>query len=330
MLKNENINEILRKILAKEDFDFKDTALALFEYQYKHNTIYRQYTDALKKNKVKTIEDIPFLPIHFFKTHRVGTCKKYQTCFESSGTTHAIPSKHYIYDLEVYKKSLTQGFENRFGALSDYLIIALLPSYLNKKNSSLVYMANEWMKKSFDGRQNFYLHDFDALHQKISKLEAAGQSYILLGVTYALLQFSALYRQRLKHGIVIETGGMKGMEKEITRHELYTVLKDRFETNNIASEYGMTELLSQAYTPFGGHYFSPPSSMKVLVRDVYNPFAFMPNGQSGGLNIIDLINAYSCPFIETADLGKVDSEGNFEVLGRIDNSELRGCNLMYF
>ena len=310
--------------------DFKATALEVFKFQFEHNAVYRSFCDLLYKHPsdVKSVEEIPFLPIEFFKTHTVvSTNKPIKATFTSSGTTGSIVSKHHVVDLDVYKQSFRTGFESFYGTIENYTVLALLPSYLEREGSSLVYMANDMILQSKQPESGFYLHDLEALKNTLTSLEAKGQKTLLIGVSYALLDLIEAYSFELKHTIVMETGGMKGQRKELVKSELHALLKQGFGVDTIHSEYGMTELLSQAYSKGGGVFKTPPW-MKVLTRDPEDALSIQPIGKSGGINIIDLANINSCAFIATQDLGKIRSDGTFEILGLFDQSDIRGCNLM--
>ena len=310
--------------------DFKATALEVFKFQFEHNAVYRSFCDLLYKHPsdVKSVEEIPFLPIEFFKTHTItSTNKPNETIFISSGTTGSTVSKHHVCDLEVYKQSFRSGFKSFYGAIENYTVLALLPSYLEREGSSLVYMANDMIVQSKHSESGFYLHDLDALKNTLISLEAKGQKTLLIGVSYALLDLIEAYSFELKHTIVMETGGMKGQRKELVKSELHALLKQGFGVDTIHSEYGMTELLSQAYSKGDGIFETPPW-MKVLTRDPEDALSIQPIGKSGGINIIDLANINSCAFIATQDLGKLKPDGTFEILGRFDQSDIRGCNLM--
>ena len=317
---------------------FHETALSVFYYQYHNNTLYRQYCDALHTdiNSITELEQIPFLPISFFKTHTVlagadphlppAADNQADLVFESSGTTGESTSRHYVKDVHIYEASLLQGFKEFYGDPAQYAILALLPSYLERKNASLVHMAKTLMEHSGHTDNGFYINEWAQLHEKITRLEAEGQKILLLGVTFALLDFAAAYPMALKNTIVMETGGMKGRREELTRREVHTILGTQWQQPQIHSEYGMTELLSQAYALHSG-IFKPTATMQVLVRDINDPLDVQKAG-TGCLNIIDLANVYSCSFIATEDLGTIHSDGTFEVSGRIDHSALRGCSLM--
>ena len=309
---------------------FNAAALAVFKHQFEHNSVYRSFCDLLYKHpsEVKTVQQIPFLPIQFFKSHTiVSNSKSAEATFTSSGTTGSIVSKHFVSDLEIYKQSFRRGFKSFYGAIEEYTVLALLPSYLEREGSSLVYMANDMIAQSKQPQSGFYLHDLEALKDTLLKLEAKGQKTLLIGVSYALLDLIEAHSFKLKHTTVMETGGMKGQRKELVKSELHTILKEGFGVDKIHSEYGMTELLSQAYS-YGDGVFKTPAWMKILTRDPEDALSIQPIGKSGGVNIIDLANINSCAFIATQDLGKIHSNGTFEILGRFDESDIRGCNLM--
>ena len=309
---------------------FQAHALKLFEYQFEHNSVYRSYCDLINRNlsDVNTIEDIPFLPIQFFKSHKICSLPKApKRFFESSGTTGQIRSKHYVYELELYEKSFELGFKRFYGDPKEYAIIALLPSYLERENASLVYMTERLIQRTNHPSSGFYLNEWKQLEKVLIDLEKKQQKTLLIGVTFALLDAIDRFSFDMKHTIIMETGGMKGMRKEWIRSALHDHLKKGFGVDYIHAEYGMTELLSQAYSKGDGLFYSPPW-MHVLSRAPEDPFEILPYGKSGGLNIIDLANIDSCAFIATQDLGVVYSDGGFEVMGRFDQAEVRGCNLM--
>jgi len=320
-------SQYIHKINAES---FNVIALDLFQYQYQNNSIYRQFVDALHidPSTVKEIVQIPFLPISFFKTHCVVTGKAAEPAvvFKSSGTTGEVQSQHLVFDKELYEASLLRGFKEFYGEPRDYVFLALLPSYLERKNASLVYMAEILMKESGHVSNGFYLNEWDALAGVLQQLGERGRKTVLLGVTFALLDFAAAFPMSLKGTIVMETGGMKGRKKEWTREEVHAFLKKQWGLSSVHSEYGMTELLSQAYASESG-LFSASATMKVLVRDINDPLQVQEEG-AGCLNIIDLANVDSCAFIATEDLGAIHEDRTFEVLGRMDHSALRGCSLM--
>ncbi len=310
---------------------FEEQALAIFRCQAIKNEVYAQYLKGLSisPDSIKKIEEIPFLPIDFFKTHEVvaGSVSKETTIFTSSGTTGNVQSKHYVSNIYVYEKSYLKGFEFFYGNMEDYCVLALLPSYLERDGSSLIYMAEDLIKKTKHSESGFYLNNYDELISKINVLEAKGQKTLLIGVTYALLDLAEKQKMNFKNTIIMETGGMKGKRKEMVREELHATLCKRLGVNKIHSEYGMTELLSQAYSKGDGIFNCPPW-MKILIRDTNDPFTILGKNKTGGINIIDLANINSCSFIATQDLGKLHSDDSFEVLGRFDNSDIRGCNLL--
>jgi len=322
MLKKEIFN-----INTYEDFD--RLALEVFRFQYNNVLAYRTFCNLLNTNvsEVKTVEHIPFLPIQFFKSNEIiSENLTEQIVFTSSGTTGSITSKHYVADLKLYEKSFLKAFEKQYGNPSSFTILALLPSYLERDGSSLIYMVESLIEKSNNPNSGFYLYETDALIEKLNFLEDSGQKTILIGVSYALLDLIEKRRFQLKNTIVMETGGMKGRRKEMIKEELHQILKKGFGVQKIHSEYGMTELLSQAYS-VGDGLFSCPPWMKILTRDTEDAFSYTL-GKTGGINVIDLANLYSCSFIATQDLGKTFDDGTFEVLGRYDSSDIRGCNLM--
>ena len=326
--------KLVQRIFFAEEFDFSATALELFRFQYENNEAYGKYVDALGINPgdVNNMELIPFLPIRFFKTHKVTTTTfEPELVFESSGTTETINSKHYVKEASIYELSFMRGFQRFYGNPRDLCIIGLLPSYLDRQNSSLVYMVDRLVKESNHPLSGFYLNEFDELAAIVKKLEDESQNTLLIGVTFALLDFAALYPMPLRNTIIMETGGMKGRRKEMVRQEVHGVLKAAFDTHTIHSEYGMTELLSQAYSKGNGIFESPPW-MKILMRDEEDPLTIKKDGGSEGIrgviNVIDLANIYSCSFIATDDLGVAYKDESFEVRGRMDNSDLRGCSLL--
>lgn len=322
--------DLSHNIFDANSESFERLALDVFGYQAVHNEVYAKFLSLLKINiaDVESVRKIPFLPISFFKTHKVYTgYGEHEIVFTSSGTTGAETSKHFVKSLNIYEESFTKAFSYFYGDISKYCILALLPSYLEREGSSLVYMANRLICDSQHPQSGFFLHNPDELVRTLVMLEASGQPTILIGVTFALLELAKKHSLKLSNTIVIETGGMKGRGKELIRSEMHKILMDAFGINAVHSEYGMTELLSQAYSKGDGIFATPPW-MKVLVRDAYDPFTLLPAERSGVLNIIDLANVHSCSFIQTDDLGVVHSNETFEVLGRLDGSQIRGCNLL--
>lgn len=331
MIRTQNISQIF----YQADSIFEEKALAFFQHQAVYSCFYSKYVQALSKeaDSVRNLSQIPFLPVRFFKHHEIITHEiemnagAEKLLFESSGTTGQINSKHHVQDSRLYEISFTACFEQFYGHAEDYCVLGLLPSYLERGHSSLVYMVDSLIKKSGHPLSNFYLYNHDALYQHLKALEASGQKTILIGVTYALLDFAEKYPLDLHHTTIIETGGMKGRREEMLREEVHQILKNRFKIPAVHAEYGMTELLSQAYSKENGLFQCPPW-MRVLVRDVSDPFQISTTGK-GVLNIIDLANIHSCCFIATDDIGEVFPDGTFSVMGRLDNSDLRGCSLMY-
>ncbi|WP_296684739.1 acyl transferase [Flavobacterium sp.] len=309
---------------------FDKIALKVFRFQYENNLVYREFCDFLKTDvqKVKSIQQIPFLPIQFFKSHSVvSNTNPIQATFTSSGTTGMSTSKHLVTDVSIYEESYRKGFSQFYGNIEDYVVLALLPSYLEREGSSLIHMVDDLIQLSNQPESGFYLHNYDELIEKLIQLDQAGQNAVLIGVTYALLDLVEKHSFQLENTIIMETGGMKGKRKEMIREELHQQLCEGFGVNAIHSEYGMTELLSQAYS-LGEGIFECPSWMQILVRDTEDALSYVREGKTGGINVIDLANINSCSFIATQDLGKKYSNGSFEVLGRFDHSDIRGCNLM--
>jgi phenylacetate-coenzyme A ligase PaaK-like adenylate-forming protein len=317
--------------------EFKKLALAVFNYQAAENTVYKNFIRTLKINPdtIHELEQIPFLPIEFFKSHQIITRPDNESdlqIFTSSGTTGTLTSKHYVSDISIYEKSYAKAFSHFYGNIKDYCVLALLPSYLEREGSSLIYMAADLIKMSEHPKSGFYLANYDELIVNLKQLEQQNQKTILLGVTYALLDLaemnnSSKFWSTLKHTVIMETGGMKGKRKEMVREELHAVLCNGLGVAEIHSEYGMTELLSQAYSNGNGIFHCPPW-MNVFIRDTNDPFVFLEHNKTGAINVIDLANINSCSFIATQDLGKLFSDNSFEVLGRFDNSDIRGCNLL--
>ncbi|RDI57035.1 LuxE/PaaK family acyltransferase [Flavobacterium glaciei] len=309
---------------------FEKIALKVFRYQYENNKVYQDFCNFLKTDphKVKSIQQIPFLPIQFFKSHEVlSNTDEIQETFTSSGTTGMITSKHLVTDVSLYEESYRKGFSEFYGNIEDYVVLALLPSYLEREGSSLIYMVKDLIELSNHPESGFYLNNHDELITKLIALDKAGQNVILIGVTFALLDLIEQHQFQLQHTIIMETGGMKGKRKEMIREELHDQLCEGFGVAAIHSEYGMTELLSQAYS-LGNGVFECPAWMQILVRDTEDALTYIPDGKTGGINVIDLANINSCSFIATQDLGKKNPNNSFEVLGRFDNSDIRGCNLM--
>lgn len=315
----------------KSEAEFKALALEVFQYQFEHNLVYRSFCDLLYKHPsdIKYIEDIPFLPIQFFKSHTVLSTSEndVKKIFTSSGTTGSITSKHRVTDLSVYENSFTQGFENDYGAIEDYVILALLPSYLERDGSSLIYMVDTMIKQSKHPESGFYLDNLSELSSVLKQLDTQGKKVLLIGVSFALLDLVEAHNFKLNNTIIMETGGMKGRRKELIREELHTILKNGFGVKEIHSEYGMTELLSQAYSK-GHGVFNCPNWMQILTRDPEDALSIQKTGKTGGINVIDLANINSCSFIATQDLGRVYKDSSFEIIGRFDTSDIRGCNLM--
>jgi hypothetical protein len=327
----------VNNIFSTEPGLFNQTALNVFAYQYSENEVYRRWCDLIMpaqhpKNEagVPLLEhytSIPAMPIGFFKSETVQT-GNYEPAlfFESSGTTGTVQSKHYIKDEAVYQQSFLTAFEAVYGKVNDWCIIGLLPAYLERPHSSLVYMVEHLIKASNHPKSGFYLYDHEALAQTLKTNEAVGQKTLLIGVTFALLDFAEKFPMPLSCTTILETGGMKGRRKELTREEVHATLMDAFKVTFIHGEYGMTELLSQAYATGNGIYKCPPW-MRVLVSEEEDPLTIKPSGR-GSLQVIDLANIHSCSFIATEDVGAVYDDGSFEVFGRMDHSALRGCSLM--
>ena len=318
------INKIFN---IKNETDFNSVALEVFNFQYQNTAIYRSYVDLVKNKNINHYLDIPFLPIQFFKSSKV-IAKKHsiEKVFQSSGTTQKSRSQHHIHSLDLYKKSFKMGFKNLFSDISEWTVLALLPSYLEQGDSSLIYMVNHFIEKG-TSESRYIDFNFDSIKSLSDKLR--DKKVLLIGVTYALLEIAEKGSIDLKNWVIMETGGMKGRRKEIIRNELHKQLISSFNVDFIHSEYGMTELLSQAYSK-GNGFFSTPPWMKIIIRDFEDPFSYKKSHLSGGINIIDLANIYSCSFIETQDIGKEVDNGEFEILGRFDKAEVRGCNLLSF
>ena len=293
-----------------------------------NNPIYSAYAQIILKGEIpKKIEEIPFLPIDFFKTEQIiCVTQKIEEIFLSSGTK-GNQSKHLVSDLSIYENSFQNAFQLFYGDITDYCILSLLPNYREREGSSLIYMVDDLIKRSKHPKSGFYLNNYKEVSETILELEKNGQKTLLIGVSYALLDLAKDYPMKLENTIIMETGGTKGKRKELLKEELHKILKEAFSLDSIHSEYGMTELLSQSYSD-GDNIFKTPPWKKVLIRDVNDPLTILEKNSSGGINIIDLANIYSCPFIATQDLGRLHEDGSFSVLGRFDNSDLRGCNLL--
>lgn len=308
--------------------DFNELALEIFKFQAEHNLVYKEFLMYLSINakEIKGIYEIPFLPISFFKTHKILINNNYQTTFLSSGTTKNTRSKHLIRDLSIYEKSFLKGFQYFYGNPQEYTFLALLPSYIEQGNSSLVYMMQKLIETSTDKRSGFYKQNYNELESLIHQLEKEQKKYLLIGVSYALLDFFEPRSLKIDYGIIMETGGMKGRRKEMIREELHTIIKKKSGVKRVHSEYGMTELLSQSYSKEKGVFKTPPW-MKILLRDTTNPLELSFTRKSGLINVIDLANIYSCSFIATDDIGRVLEDG-ISIQGRFDFSDIRGCNLL--
>jgi len=325
------IDKFIKKVFDINAENFEEIALEVFNFQAVNNPVYQEFLRVLRvnPNNIIQLSQIPFLPISFFKTHKILIKNlNHKMIFESSGTSGDQTSKHYIYDVEIYRKSLINTFNMFYGDVENYTILALLPSYLERKHSSLIFMVDELMKMTNSKDSGFYLDEWDILNDKLVKLIKRKQRVIFIGVSFALLDFSELYQPDLSDIIVMETGGMKGRGIEIPRDQLHEILKSRFKVKNIHSEYGMTELLSQAYSSGDGIFKTCPW-MKVMIRNQYDPFEILQNNEPGLINIIDLANIGSCSFIATDDVGLCLSDESFKVLGRSDIAPVRGCNLLY-
>ncbi len=312
------------------DKEFALLALELFQFQAQHNSVYNRYLQMLKINplNIKCLKDIPFLPIQFFKNFEVRTeTFTPKITFTSSATSGQGSSKHAVEDVSIYESAYLKGFHAFYGNPKAYCIVALLPSYLERTGSSLIYMCAGLIKLSADTDSGFYLNEFAALAKLLAQKRAQNKKVLLIGVSFGLLDFAEAYPMDLSHVTVMETGGMKGRRKELVRNELHQQLKQAFNVTNVHSEYGMTELLSQAYSVEQG-IFATPCWMKIYIRQTDDPFTAAPFGKTGGINVIDLANLDSCAFIETMDMGRKVTATTFEVLGRFDHAEVRGCNLM--
>jgi phenylacetate-coenzyme A ligase PaaK-like adenylate-forming protein len=325
------INYLKNKIFKINSVEsFNEIALEIFRWQWQSNPAYSAYVNHLRirPERVKTIRQIPFLPIQFFKTQKIYTGDQTPgRFFESSGTTGEIRSRHYFVDLKLYERSFISSFQQFFGDINQYCILGLLPSYLGQQNSSLVYMVNRLIQLSGHAMSGFYLDNLNELANNLKSLEKAGQKSILIGVSYALLDLIELHKFSLKNTLIVETGGMKGRRREMIREELHSHLSEGFGVEKIWSEYGMTELFSQAWSTGNGKFITPPW-MRVFIRDMNDPLSPADAHKTGGINVIDLANIHSCAFIATQDLGRINDDGSLEILGRFDNAEVRGCNVM--
>jgi phenylacetate-coenzyme A ligase PaaK-like adenylate-forming protein len=315
----------------KGEAEFLDTALEVFHYQYDKNPIYQHFINRLGKepSTVKTLAEIPFLPVEFFRNHKIISGESpVEIIFESSGTTGVTPGKHFVSDLSLYEESFINSFRLFYGEPEEFVIAALLPSYTEREGSSLVYMADRLIKRSNNKLSGFYRENPNELISNLNSAKLTGRKILLIGVSFALLDLAENQPPDLSGVIVMETGGMKGRRKELTRAELHAVLKEKFNVSSIHSEYGMTELLSQAYSSGDGVFYTPPW-MKIIIRDPQDPLTvYSEENATGGINIIDLANINSCSFIATSDLGRIHEDGGFEIVGRFDNSDVRGCNLL--
>ncbi|MDF1672756.1 MAG: acyl transferase [Vicingaceae bacterium] len=322
---------LVNKIFSiNTEHEFNEVSLKIFRYQYANNPIYQSFCNHLNVdiNEIDSISKIPFLPIELFKSHPIKTTDfKEHTTFLSSGTTGQNQSKHLVKDISIYEKSYSQAFNKFYGSIEDYCVLALLPSYMERDGSSLIYMMDDLIKKSNHTKSGFFLKNEDFLIENLQFLTKNKQKTMLFGVSFALLDLAEKYKIDLSDVIIMETGGMKGRREELTREELHNIYKKSFNTTQIHSEYGMTELLSQAYSKGNGVFYTP-NWMKIIIRDINDPFNILSNNKTGGINVIDLANIYSCSFIATQDLGKPFEDSGFEVLGRFDNSDIRGCNLL--
>lgn len=325
------LQELKARIFSiKGEKEFEDLTLEIFRHQAVSNKVYKEYLQYLGIDPfaIQSSHAIPFLPIEFFKSQTI-LCdgETAEVVFSSSGTTGATTSSHHVADLAIYEESFRKGFAHFYGDITEYCILALLPSYLEREGSSLVYMANDLITQSNNEKSGFYLHNLEVLSEKLKALSNQKEKVLLLGVTYALLDLAEMVKDKMPDAIIMETGGMKGKRKEMVREELHEQLCQAFGVKTMHSEYGMTELLSQAYSMGEGLFRCPPW-MKVRIRDVNDPFSDAGINRTGGINVIDLANIHSCSFIATQDLGRLSEVGTFEVLGRFDNSDLRGCNLL--
>jgi hypothetical protein len=326
-----HLNSLKSNVFRIQPQEFEQWALQLFHFQAKENKIYREYLHHLpvQIDAIDRLDKVPFLPVRFFKKHRISAYHfQEEKVFCSSTTTGSYPSRHYIDDLAFYQKISLCAFEQFYGSIKDFHVFGLLPSYLEREDASLVYMVDHFIKLSGSSLSGFYLHDHRKLLHALRQAQQTKRKVLLIGVTFALLDFAEELAPDLNGVMVMETGGMKGRREESTRDQVHAVLKSKLNVTNIHSEYGMTELLSQAYASNNGLFFTPPW-MRIHIRQLHDPFSMAEDGKSGGINIIDLANMHSCAFIETEDIGLRKPSGGFEVLGRIDNADVRGCSLMY-
>ncbi len=325
-----NFKSLSDRVFSFETTEFESLALQIFEFQRSKNPLYGKYLShlGLEVSDIHSIDQIPFMPIEFFKNHLVKSGNwEGQSFFESSGTTGSVTSKHYFPTIQTYYSNSKKGFEEFYGRVEDYTWLALLPSYLERTNSGLVSMIDFFIRSSNSTDSGFYLDNLGELTARLNKLKNSGHKVILIGVTFALLDLAEMVQTNFPELIVMETGGMKGRREELVRDEVHEILKASLGVSVIHSEYGMTELFSQAYSKKEGIFY-PARTMRVIARDINDPMSTAKPGRIGQLNVIDMANIHSCAFIETRDLGKVYEDGSFEVLGRMDNSDIRGCNLM--
>lgn len=328
-----NSEALLKRIFSLQtQKEFEEIALEVFNYQYRRNAVYKEYADLIKRNKPQSVNEIPFLPISFFKTHRVSCHPNEDLIFMSSGTTEMIRSKHYVHSLQIYEASFNLCYDAQIGNPEEQIIIALLPNYIEQGNSSLVYMVDHLVKRTKSSLSGFYLNHVSEVEQVYKSAIEQGKKVVIFGVSYALLDL-AEQGIDLSFAMVIETGGMKGRRKELSKNELHTYLIKGLNLSYVASEYGMTELLSQAYSNNEGIFQCPPW-MRIELRDINDPFSSARPGKTGGINVIDLANLESCSFIATQDLARLATaqknniHPDFELMGRFDNADIRGCNLM--
>ncbi|GJM60649.1 acyltransferase [Persicobacter diffluens] len=329
-MSNSSLQALKNRVLNLTPRHFDQLALDIFHFQAENNPIYKQWIQLLGKNpsEIQQVDKIPFLPISFFKNHSIKSGDwTPQDTFESSGTTGMTPSRHYIEDLKFYDTLARLIFTDFYGPVENYVFLGLLPSYLERTTSSLVRMVDQFIKIGKHPESGFYLNDHEDLIRQVEKIKKSGKKAVLIGVTFGLLDLADRYEADFSDLIVMETGGMKGRRKELLREEVHHFLANRLNIKEVHSEYGMTELLSQGYSK-GNSLFKTADSMKVLIRETNDPLSLETRAKSGAINIIDLGNVHSCSFIATEDLGKIHPDGSFEVLGRLDNSDIRGCNLM--